>query len=281
MEQQKKVSLDQGDEIKGSSEQTPISEVGSETIRGDLVSTAVKFLLNSRVQGSSLELKRGFLRKKGLSEEEIDQAFTLANVPSIPVNNQVQHPALLPVQYHTSSFGTKIRDFMNIILLIGGFSYSFRYLWKKYVSPWLFGHTKKKLSPSEQVLEMSKAVLASVEKLQKAVTSLQQSLDSHTERLEQVSQKDSGEVQLQGLKSEIQSVKGILLSSRSFPSNPPVSSPTIPSWQLEDEKDKEEGEPDLVVDTNLLTSQDNQSTNVSSASEIEMISADSGEEGGH
>jgi len=279
VEQQNKVPVEQGGEIKRSSDQTPDSEVVSEAVRGDLVSTAVKFLQNSRVQGSSQELKRDFLRKKGLSEEEIDKAIAMANVPA---NNPLQHPRLLPVQYQTSSVGAKIRDFLNIILLIGGFSYSFRYLWKKYICPWLFGPTEKNLSPTEQVLETSRAVLASVEKLQKAVTSLQHSLDSHTERLEKVNQHESDAGHLQGLKSDIQSVKGLLLSSRSFPSNPPVSSPTIPSWQLEDDTDQaEEGiEPDLVVDTTLLTNQDKQSTNVSSASEIEMISADSGEEEG-
>jgi len=72
-------------------------------------------------------------------------------------------------------------------------------------------------------------------------------------------------------------VKGILLSSRSFPQNPLVTPPRIPSWQLEDDA------PDLLAKTGEVTEEegmkDETSGNGSSISEIEMINSDSnGEE---
>ena len=49
------------------------------------ISTAIKFLENSKVQGSTVELKKSFLKKKGLSDEEIKLAFERAKLPVIHV----------------------------------------------------------------------------------------------------------------------------------------------------------------------------------------------------
>ena len=95
-------------------------------IREDLVVTAVKFLQNVKVSNSPLEMRRTFLIKKGLSEAEITEAFTRLGpmMKTVQQNNNVY--GLLP----QASLGSKIRDLLNILLLIGGFSYSIRYLWK-------------------------------------------------------------------------------------------------------------------------------------------------------
>merc|ERR1711931_418109 len=78
---------------------------------------------------------------------------------------------------------------------------------------------------------------------------------------------------MQELKSEIQSVKGLLLSSRSFPQNPTIPPPSIPAWQLETEET--DVGPDLVADTVDITEEgekeENQSASLSNASEIEVI----------
>lgn len=54
--------------------------------REPLIATAVKFLQNSRVRQSPLATRRAFLKKKGLTDEEIDLAFqqsgTAADEPS-------------------------------------------------------------------------------------------------------------------------------------------------------------------------------------------------------
>merc|ERR1711892_1354947 len=193
-------------------------------VRDDLVKTAVKFLENSRVQSSTEEMKREFLVKKGLTEAEIDMAFSTASqvtpFKQVEQKMQVQQQPLqsrLSMVTQEATFSTKLRDLLNILLLIGGASYSLRYLWKRYISPWLFGPPKPVKTPHDIVLETTQAVLRTVEQLQKSVQSLQTSLDNHSTKLELVSQtqqikpEDTGA--MQELKSDIQSVKGLLLSS--------------------------------------------------------------------
>merc|ERR1712236_52825 len=237
----------------GESKKVPVEKAKDLGVREELVRTAVKFLENNKVQSSTEQMKREFLTKKGLTEAEIELAFSKVRqvVPMKQV--QVQHQPIqsqLPLVVSDSALSTKLRDILNILLLIGGVSYSARYLWKRYISPWLFGPAKPVKTPHEMVLETTQAVLRTVEQLQKSVESLQTSLDTHSSKREQMSQtqvKPEETGSMQELKSEIQSVKGLLLSSRSFPQNPPISPPTIPAWQL-DTEETEVG-PDLVADT--------------------------------
>lgn len=49
--------------------------VNSEPIREDQVQNAVKFLSHPKVKGSPVMYRRSFLERKGLTKEEIDEAF--------------------------------------------------------------------------------------------------------------------------------------------------------------------------------------------------------------
>merc|ERR1712079_142159 len=245
-----------------------------EDIRDELVVTAVKFLQNSKVVGSSIETKKSFLMNKGLTSAEIEAAFSrLGSVAMVPTSPQGLHqaPQMLLAQ---PSFSSRIRDLLNVLLLIGGFSYGVRYLWEKYVRPWLFGITTPTKSPQETLMETCNAILSSVDLLKKSMVSLESSLDRHSNKLDEVSQNmletsffDGSS--MKDIKSEVQSVKGILLSSRAFPQNPSLTPTRIPSWQLEDDG------PDLLAKT-----VDGTSGNGSSISEIEMINSDSNEHSG-
>ena len=95
----------------------------------------MKFLENSRVQSSTLEMKREFLTKKGLTSEEIASAFSKASQAAPTQQVQVQQKmdmqqAPMPVMLSQTTFSSKLRDLLNILLLIGGASYGARYLWK-------------------------------------------------------------------------------------------------------------------------------------------------------
>lgn len=63
--------------------------VNSEPMREDQVQNAVKFLSHPRVRGSPVIYRRSFLEKKGLTKEEIDEAFRLAPDPP-PTATSVQ-----------------------------------------------------------------------------------------------------------------------------------------------------------------------------------------------
>ncbi|KAH9321016.1 hypothetical protein KI387_015655 [Taxus chinensis] len=54
----------------------------SEPVREDQVQNAVKFLSHSKVRGSPIIYRRSFLEKKGLTKDEIDEAFR--RVPDLP-----------------------------------------------------------------------------------------------------------------------------------------------------------------------------------------------------
>lgn len=49
--------------------------VNSEPMREEQVQNAVKFLSHPKVRGSPVIYRRSFLEKKGLTKEEIDEAF--------------------------------------------------------------------------------------------------------------------------------------------------------------------------------------------------------------
>jgi len=299
-----------------------------EAVRESVVSTAVKFLQNDKVAHSSEETKRNFLAKKGLTEEEIQTAFKQVetvglkepSAPAQPVLYQQQELLLQQrLLQQQSGFSSRVKDLLNVLLLIGGFSYGVRYLWKNYVQPWLFGITKPSKSPQETLMDTCNAILTSVDLLKKSVVSLESSLDRHSDKLDEISQNmlETSPVDgssMKDIKSEVQSVKGILLSSyvgqtspysmgaganmirrnikqnssqylspilwlnndRSFPQNPLVTPPRIPSWQLDDDA------PDLLAKTGVEEEalKDGTSGNGSSISEIEMLNPDSNEQSG-
>jgi len=271
-------------------------------VRQDMVATAVRFLENDRVRASTEDMKRKFLLKKGLNENEIREAFARVKPQQEISQRQTavhslqaggQQPVLAVTQ---SSFSTRVRDLLNLLLLIGGASYGIRYLWKTYIAPWLFGPAKPAPNPQAAVVETCQAVLGGVQQLQQAITSLQTSISSQAEKLERAVENRQGRQESTGelgeLKAEIQSVKGLLLSSRSFPQQPPVSAPpALPSWQLQQNDNTapdlltaaasaKEGQtsPEVATSASATGSSGTSSANASSASEIEMISPDSGQE---
>jgi len=250
------------------------------TFRVEMVETASKFLKNSKVVGSPLNVKKDFLMKKGLSEAEIEAALKLVETTTPEVPPTPPMPPINSVQsfYHVNSLSTKIRDFLNVLLLIGGFSYGAKYLWKKYIVKWLYGKSLVEKSPSEMLTDTSRLILTSIDSMKKSMTALEASIERYSDKLEQHTEeiKRINDAKLKGkdeLKSEIQSVKGILLSSRSFPVNPTSSlstTPTIPAWQLENGG----SDPDLVTknpDVTDIKIETNSASAGSSSSEIEML----------
>ena len=114
-----------------------MGEVGERGVRQDVVSpatlhppqvtTAVRFLENDRVRSSTEEMKRKFLEKKGLTEAEITEAFGRVSEARPP---PALHPATQATLVTRPSAASRVRDLLNLLLLIGGASYGLRYLWK-------------------------------------------------------------------------------------------------------------------------------------------------------
>nr|KAF6294374.1 peroxisomal biogenesis factor 14 [Pipistrellus kuhlii] len=147
----------------------PSSSPGSEHVmpREPLIATAVKFLQNSRVRQSPLATRRAFLRKKGLTDDEIDVAFQRsgtaadepaalgAAAPAVPV----QPPQLMPQPY--SPVGSRWRDYSALAVIMAGIAFGFHQLYKKYLLPLIMGgrEDRKQLERMEASLsELSGSV---------------------------------------------------------------------------------------------------------------------------
>ncbi|XP_060026906.1 peroxisomal membrane protein PEX14 isoform X2 [Erinaceus europaeus] len=221
------------------------------------IATAVKFLQNSRVRQSPLAARRAFLKKKGLTDQEIDLAFqhsgTAADEPSAlgPAGTQVapvQPPHLTP-QPHSQG-GSRWRDYGALAVIMAGIAFGFHQLYRKYLLPLILGgrEDRKQLARMEASLsELSGSVAQTA--LLSPVTQLQLTLASVQELLVQQQQKVQELVHelatakatsstnwilesqnISELKSEINSLKGLLLNRRQFPPSP--SAPKVPSWQI-------------------------------------------------
>lgn len=97
------------------------------------VKTAVQFLQNPKVSSSPLLQKQEFLRRKGLTDEEIKTAFKLASSNTTTDLNAfhnanpyttIQMPQGPIYPYHQSNvyqitFLQKIKEFFNVTALIG------------------------------------------------------------------------------------------------------------------------------------------------------------------
>ncbi|XP_036112330.1 peroxisomal membrane protein PEX14 isoform X2 [Molossus molossus] len=218
---------------------------------GHQIATAVKFLQNSRVRQSPLATRRAFLKKKGLTDEEIDVAFqqsgTAAEEPSslgsatqvVPV----QPPHLISQPY--SPGGSRWRDYSALAVIMAGIAFGFHQLYKKYLLPLLMGgrEDRMQLGRMEASLsELSGSVAQTVTQLQVTLASVQELLIQQQQKVQELAHELATakattstnwileSQNINELKSEINSLKGLLLNRRQFPPSP--SAPKIPSWQI-------------------------------------------------
>lgn len=77
--------------------------VNSEPIREDQVQNAVKFLSHPKVRGSPVMYRRSFLERKGLTKEEIDEAFRRVPDPTPAISGTQTTVASQEGQLKTSS----------------------------------------------------------------------------------------------------------------------------------------------------------------------------------
>ncbi|MXQ81861.1 hypothetical protein E5288_WYG005000 [Bos mutus] len=215
------------------------------------IATAVKFLQNSRVRQSPLATRRAFLKKKGLTDEEIDLAFqqsgTAADEPmSLGPATQVvpvQPPHLISQPY--SPAGSRWRDYSALAIIMAGITFGFHQLYKKYLLPLIMGgrEDRKQLERMEASLsELSGSVAQTVTQLQMTLASVQELLIQQQQKVQELAHELATakattstnwileSQNINELKSEINSLKGLLLNRRQFPPSP--SAPKIPSWQI-------------------------------------------------
>uniref|UniRef100_A0A2K5CN02 Peroxisomal membrane protein PEX14 n=1 Tax=Aotus nancymaae TaxID=37293 RepID=A0A2K5CN02_AOTNA len=227
----------------------PSSAPGSQNVLPlePLIARAVKFLQNSRPTCNP----RAFLKKKGLTDKETDMGFqqsgTAAHEPlSLGPATQVVHvqPCHLISQPYSPP-GSRWRDHGALAIITAGIAFGFHQLYKKYLLPLNLGgrEDRKQLERMEAVLsELSGSVAQTVTQFQTTLTSVQQLLILQQQKIQELAQElatakattsTSWILEPQNimeLKSEINSLKALLLNQRQFPSS--QSAPKIPSWQI-------------------------------------------------
>ncbi|KAM7412131.1 hypothetical protein PAMA_021878 [Pampus argenteus] len=218
--------------------------------RESLITTAIKFLQNPKVRQSPLATRKAFLKKKGLTDEEIDLAIQRSGSTEevLPLSTLGPPHPVYATQLATvphSPAGYRWRDYGALTIIMVGIAFGFHQLYKKYILPLIMGsrEDKKHLQRMESnIAAMSGTLTQTVGQLQQTLVSLQELLIQHQQRIQELSQElataeassatnrilDNQTVA--ELKAEIVSLKGLLLSRKQFPSTPSI--PKIPSWQI-------------------------------------------------
>lgn len=243
-------------------------------LRENLVKTAVEFLQNPKVASSPIGRKQEFLRKKGLTEEEMQTAFKLASVDItvdqnivrkskdytvIPISPGQVYPYFQTHPFQISYF-QKIKEFFNATALIGATIYCVYWFYKKFIEPFLFGR-KKEDNMADSVSELDKTIQNTMKEVKQSMLKVE---DNVQKLAENHSVNPMVPQLVQELKQDLASLKSLLLSRKQFPSAPA----SIPSWQLDDTGTNQEKPSEGEDDAGSGTSANN------SDSSLEMIRED-------
>ncbi|XP_053687739.1 peroxisomal membrane protein PEX14 isoform X2 [Sabethes cyaneus] len=206
-------------------------------LREHLISTAVKFLNNPNVVRSAINQKQAFLRSKGLNEEEIQLACERAGVftkdPTV-----TNHQTVISMGVESSSAFSKyavqpqqgwfgrVKEMLSSVALISGLMYGVYLFYKKYIEPVIFRNKVKK-PVDEQIADLSKTVEVKIDNLNLELIKIK-------DELNRVNQTQSAAKELANFKTDLDSIKGLLLNRKQFASPAlPVVRPSIPAWQLQ------------------------------------------------
>ncbi|XP_032094257.1 peroxisomal membrane protein PEX14 [Thamnophis elegans] len=184
-----------------------------------------------------------------LTDEEIDLAFQQSGTPKEETQPHNLPPPLVPIQSTQlspySPPGSRWRDYGALAIIMTGIAIGFHQLYKKYLLPLIVGgkEDRKQLQRIDSnISEMSGSVTQTVTQLQTTLASVQELLIQQQQKIQELTQELATSKattstnwilesqSISELKSEIYSLKGLLLNRRQFPPSP--SAPKILSWQM-------------------------------------------------
>ncbi|XP_066493400.1 peroxisomal membrane protein PEX14 isoform X2 [Tiliqua scincoides] len=213
--------------------------------------------------------RKGNSGAPGLTDEEIDLAFQQVGTAKDEPQHQSLSTQLVPAQPpHLAPYsppGSRWRDYGALAIIMAGIAFGFHQLYKKYLLPLIMGgkEDRKQLQRIESnISEMSGSVTQTVTQLQTTIASVQELLIQQQQKIQELTQELAASKattstnwilesqNINELKSEIYSLKGLLLNRRQFPPSP--SAPKIPSWQIP----VKPSSPSNAVTTNHNTSSD-------------------------
>ncbi|KAI8059064.1 peroxisomal membrane anchor protein conserved region-domain-containing protein [Gilbertella persicaria] len=238
-------------------------------MREDLITSAISFLSDPKVQSAPLAKKVSFLESKGMTSEEIEEAMARVNGKSIgAVAPQVgtmatQQPGMM-VQHAPPPVPARPaydwRDIFIAAVLAGGVGYGVWTLAKRLFGPWFKVPTQKELEEDKEKLDAQfQAVEDSLKEIKDqtntaltTVTSQSKKIDDSLTNLDTVIKelkegdaqrdqefkstlernKEAQNAVLVDLQNEMKSLKSLLVSRRAVTTSDSVSSaPTTPASQ--------------------------------------------------
>ncbi|XP_033107600.1 peroxisomal membrane protein PEX14-like [Anneissia japonica] len=230
--------------------------------RQNLIETAVKFLQNPQVQSSAVTARKAFLIKKGLTEKEIELALERSGVNT---SNQLvaAHPnPIAPPQPATQQIAhyrpQGWRGYTTLAVVVGSVAFCIYKFYQNVIAPLLRRRREEveALTAMEEAIQQLKAsVTETVSEVQKIVGGLKTTLNNQEQKLDQltldVARNKSmaatvKSIDTSEIKSELVSLKGLLLSRNQFPRTPKPS--PIPAWQMAASKT---GGDDATTETTL------------------------------
>ncbi|XP_071944423.1 peroxisomal membrane protein PEX14-like [Antedon mediterranea] len=221
------------------------SENTSDIPREKLIETAIKFLQNPQVQSSAVSARKAFLVKKGLTDKEIEIAINRSGVNQVAPYNKVT-PAV-PVSQPIVSYRPQgWRGYTALGVVVGSLAYCIYKFYQNVIAPFL---TRKReqvealKAMQEAVKELGDSVAETVNEVQKMVDSMKVSLNKQDQKLDQLTldvarnktmETTVKSIDIGDIKSELVSLKGLVLSRNQFPRTPKPS--PIPAWQMASSK---------------------------------------------
>ncbi|KAG1075041.1 hypothetical protein G6F42_025651 [Rhizopus arrhizus] len=136
-------------------------------MREELITSAISFLSDPKVQSAPLAKKVSFLESKGMTSEEIEEAMARANgkaatvsttttTSSVPQGAMVQQPGMM-MQHAPPPLPPRPaydwRDIFIAAVLAGGVGYGVWTLAKRLFGPWFQVPTQKELEEDKEKLD--------------------------------------------------------------------------------------------------------------------------------
>ncbi|XP_055603077.1 peroxisomal membrane protein PEX14 isoform X2 [Uranotaenia lowii] len=217
----------------GEGEESPPTIPPSLPPREHLITTAIKFLNNPNVLRSGIAQKQSFLRSKGLTEDEIQLACERAGVFSkdpnavqISMGLETGNRSSVVQQQQPQTWFGRMREILNSVAIVSGLMYGVYLFYKRVIEPLIF-RGKKPKPVHEQLADLNRTVEVKID-------SLSSELSKIKEDLNRLNQTQNTVKEMGNFKSDLDSIKGLLLNRKQFASpNLPVMPPSIPAWQLQ------------------------------------------------
>ncbi|KAI8368992.1 peroxisomal membrane anchor protein conserved region-domain-containing protein [Blakeslea trispora] len=241
-------------------------------MREELITSAISFLSDPKVQSAPLAKKVSFLESKGMTSEEIEEAMSRANgkPATTTTTNQPAGIVVQPgmIQHAPPPVPARPaydwRDIFIAAVLAGGVGYGVWTLAKKLFGPWFKVPTQKELEEDKEKLDAQfqavedslkemkdqtntalTTVASQSKKIDESLTSLETVLKDLKEGDQQRDQefkntldrnKESQNAVLADLQNEVKSLKSLLVSRRpiSNPTESVSSAPTTPTASTND-----------------------------------------------